>query len=58
MKCIAPTNPDMDVSSPGNREPAQEPLPLGVRSFGMTDRGLVRNCYCCDWEKNTFPFSS
>lgn len=38
------TDPEIDLRSPGNREPDHEPRPLGVRSFGMTDRGLVRDC--------------
>ncbi len=35
---LPPTDPEIDLNSPGN----PEPRPLGVRSFGMTDRGLVR----------------
>jgi serine/threonine protein phosphatase PrpC len=38
-----PTDSEIDLSSSGNCESAQEPRPLEVRSFGMTDRGLVRD---------------
>ena len=36
------TDPILPLNSPGNPEPPHQPRPLGVRSFGMTDRGLVR----------------
>jgi PPM family protein phosphatase len=38
-----PTDPEVLLSSSRNSEPPREPGPLGVRSFGMTDRGLVRD---------------
>lgn len=37
-----PTDPEINLSSPDPHEPAHETRPLKVRSFGMTDRGLVR----------------
>ena len=37
-----PTDPETNWNSPGHPEPPHEPRPLSVRSFGMTDRGLVR----------------
>ena len=37
-----PTDPDIDLRSPIAPDPPPKPRPLGVRSFGMTDRGLVR----------------
>ena len=37
-----PTEPDHDRIYPDNPDSSHEPGPLGVRSFGITDRGLVR----------------
>ena len=37
-----PTDSELPTYSPGTPEPPHRPRPLGVRSFGMTDRGLVR----------------
>lgn len=37
-----PTDPDLPVNSPDNPDPPHESRPLGVRSFGLTDRGRVR----------------
>lgn len=39
---LPPTDPEINLSSPGQLEPTPESQPLSVRSFGMTDRGLVR----------------
>ena len=39
---LPPTDPEIPSISTDNPEPPHEPRPLGVRSFGMTDRGLVR----------------
>ena len=39
---LPPTDPEMPLISPDNPEPPHEPQSLSVRSFGMTDRGLVR----------------
>ena len=36
------TDPEIPTYSPDIPEPPHRPRPLGVRSFGMTDRGLVR----------------
>ena len=37
-----PTDPFLPLNSPDDPDPPHKPRPLGVRSFGMTDRGLVR----------------
>ena len=37
-----PTEPEINLTSPDIPDPPPKPRPLGVRSFGMTDRGLVR----------------
>ena len=37
-----PTDPEFDLPSPSVPEPPPKPRPLRVRSFGMSDRGLVR----------------
>lgn len=39
---LPPTDPEINLNSPGQPEPAPESQPLSVCSFGMTDRGLVR----------------
>ncbi len=37
---LPPTDPEINLSPPGQPDP--ESQPMSVRSFGMTDRGLVR----------------
>ncbi len=39
---LPPTDPEINLSSPGQPDPAHEARPMSVRSFGMTDQGLVR----------------
>lgn len=39
---LPPTDPEFPVKAPRNPEPPHQPRPLGVRSFGMTNRGFVR----------------
>ena len=39
---MPPTDPHIDVFSSNSPEPQSEAAPLGVRSFGKTDRGRVR----------------
>jgi len=39
---LPPTDADINVIPPGTSAPLPEAVPLRVRSFGMTDRGLVR----------------
>ncbi|TXT22138.1 MAG: serine/threonine protein phosphatase, partial [Planctomycetota bacterium] len=39
---LPPTDPEIDLSSLGLSEPAHESQRMSVRSFGRTDRGLVR----------------
>ena len=36
------TDPEINLSSPGQPDPARDARPMSVRSFGMTDQGLVR----------------
>ena len=39
---LPPTDPEINLCSTGQPEPAHESQPMSVRSFGMTHRGLVR----------------
>lgn len=39
---LPPTDPEIDLSSPGQPAPAHGARPMSVRSFGMTEQGPVR----------------